>query len=149
MSSTNTGRDGGYGGSKRSGGGKGNASGESKPWQKKEGGSSQGTRVGSSSGAAEKPRYAKESVISAPRTASNRSRRLNITFKSQSDFRSFHAMVEFKPGDTEVNIRLDGKSYDYGKKIMVPRSVEKLQMIADSFGCTIEHGGELLASPGA
>lgn len=145
MSSNNKSRDGGYGGGKRNGG---NGSGESKPWQKKEGNGSQGARKSSAS-ASDKPRYARETVASAPRTASNRSRRLNITFKSQSDFRSFHSNVEFKEGETEVNIRLDGKSYDYGKKITVPRSVDKLQMIADSFGCTIEHGGELLASPGA
>lgn len=141
QSSTNTGRDGGYGGSKRSGG---NGGGEGKSWQRS-------GQAGQKQSRTETPRYAKGSsdgdVLSAPRTATRRSRKLNITFKSKSDFRSFHSMVQFKDGDTEVNIRLDGQSYDFGKKITVPRSIEKLQMIADSFGCTIEHGGELLASP--
>lgn len=144
QNSTNQSKDGGYGGSKRGG----NGGGEKKPWQKN--GNSNGSSQRRSGGGSSRtePRYAKADAP-APRTASNRSRKLNITFQSQSDFRSFHSMVEFKEGDTEVNIRLDGKSYDYGKKITVPRSVEKLQMMADSFGCTIEHGGELLASPGA
>jgi DNA polymerase-3 subunit alpha len=72
---------------------------------------------------------------------------LRITFESTRDVKAFMKSVQFSDGDTSVRIKVNGEVYDYGKLITVPRSVEKLEMIADAFSCSIEHGGKLLAEP--
>lgn len=96
--------------------------------------------------AREQQRYAREDRPA--RASSSRPRPVNIVFGSTEMVAAFMESVKFADGDREVRIRVGGRDFEYGRRIRVPKT-SALQQLSDTFYCTIESGGELLASPAA